>query len=76
MHPLIQDFSEYKDSEIESKIGDLTQKYFQTSNVELRSQIVMVLESFKEELGRRRQASLNRMMENRDKSLDKLVKVN
>ena len=53
MHPLIQDFSEYKDSEI-----------------------VMMLDSFKEELGRRRQASLNKMMENRDKSLDKLVKVN
>ena len=76
MHPLIQDFSEYKDSEIENKIGDLTRKYFQTHNVEIREQIVMMLDSFKEELGRRRQASLNKMMENRDKSLDKLVKVN
>lgn len=76
MHPLLNDFSNLKDSELEEKIGDLTRKYFQTINVDLKNQISMVLNSYKEELTKRRQASLNRMMQNRDKSLDKLIKVN
>lgn len=75
MHPLINDLSHIKDSELESKIGDLTRKYFVTSNTEVRSQIIMILESYKDELSRRRQASLEKMMETRDKSLDKLIKI-
>lgn len=76
MHPLVNDFSKLKDSELEEKVGDLTRKYFQTNNVDLKSQISMVLDSYKEELSKRRQDALARMMENRDKSLDKLIKVN
>jgi len=75
MHPLVNDFSHLKDSEIENKIGELTRKYFMTHNVEIRSQIVMLLESYKEEAGNRRRVALEKMMENRDKSLDKLINV-
>ena len=75
MHPLVNDFSHLKDSEIENKIGDLTRKYFMTCNIEIRNQMVMVLESYKEEAGNRRRAALEKLMENRDKSLDKLINV-
>ena len=75
MHPLVNDFSKMKDSELEERAGDLTRKYFQTNNFELKQQISMVLESYKEEISRRRQAALERLMTNRDKSLDKLIKV-
>jgi hypothetical protein len=75
MHPLVNDFSHLKDSEIENKIGELTRKYFMSHNVEIRNQIVMLLETYKEEAGNRRRAALEKMMENRDKSLDKLINV-
>lgn len=75
MHPLVNDFSHLKDSEVENKIGELTRKYFMTRNVEIRGQIVMLLESYKEEAGNRQRAALEKLMENRDKSLDKLINV-
>jgi len=75
MHPLVNDFSHLKDSEVENKIGELTRKYFMTHNVEIRGQIVMVLESYKEEAGNRRRAALEKLMENRNKNLDKLINV-
>lgn len=74
MHPLVN-LTEMKDSDLETKISDLTNKYFMTSNIEVRSQMIMVLDSYKEELSKRRQASLKKMMENRDKNLDKLINI-
>jgi len=75
MHPLSGTLDEFKDSELESKIGDLTKKYFMTHNTEVKSQIAMLLGTYNEELGRRRQNALKQMMNSRDKSLDKLINV-
>jgi hypothetical protein len=44
MHPLSGDMSTFKDSELESKVQDLTKKYFQTHNMEMRTQIAALLE--------------------------------
>lgn len=76
MHPLIGDLTELKDSELDLKIQDLTKKYFQSYNQELRNQIVAVLDTYKEEAAKRRAKSLQSMMDNRDKGLDKLINVN
>ena len=75
MHPLINDLSNIKDSELDTKINDLTRKYFTTSNFELRQQIIMVLESYKEELSNRKRIEYENMMKSRDKGLDKLINV-
>lgn len=75
MHPLINNLSNIKDSELDTKINDLTRKYFATSNFELRQQIIMVLESYKEELGNRKRIEYENMMKSRDKGLDKLINV-
>jgi len=74
MHPLVGDFIGMKDSEIESKITDLTKKYFMTRNHDVQYQITMVLDSYKTELRRRQQENLDKLMNS--KSLDKLIKVN
>jgi flavorubredoxin len=73
MHPLAGDLSQLKDAELESKVGDLTKKYFMTNNFLVRDQIAGLLDSYKEELSNRRSAALKRLMDN--KSLDKLVNV-
>lgn len=75
MHPLSGNLTEMKDSELESKIQDLTKKYFQTHNIDMRTQISALLEDYNIELSKRRAEQLKKMMESRDKSLDKLIKV-
>jgi uncharacterized protein YbjQ (UPF0145 family) len=76
MHPLTGDLSSLKDSEIESKVQDLTKKYFMTYNSELQQQISNMLNDYKEELSKRRQHALSKLMKSADKNLDNLVKVN
>lgn len=75
MHPLAGDLSGLKDSEVETKIHELTNKYFIVNNLEVRNQISALLEDYNAELAKRRNAQLQKMMDNRDKSLDKLIKV-
>jgi hypothetical protein len=76
MHPLLGSLESLKDNELEQKIFDLSKKYFMTSNPEVQSQMIMVLNGLKEEMSKRRQAQLAALMANRDKTLDKLIKVN
>lgn len=76
MHPLAGDFEALKDSEIETKIQDLSRKYFMTHNSDVQQQISMILSDYNQELSKRRQAALEKMMKTADKSIDKLVKVN
>jgi hypothetical protein len=75
MHPLSGDLRDLKDSEIEAKISDLTNKYFMTSNTMLKNQVASLLEDYKQEMSKRRALQLEKMMSNRDKTLDKLIKV-
>jgi len=76
MHPLAGSFENLKDSEIEEKITDLTKKYFMTRNFEVQMQISSLLENYKEEIGKRRQLQLQRLMQKSEKSIDNLVKIN
>jgi hypothetical protein len=76
MHPLVNDLENLKESELESKLNDLTRKYFSTNNQDVRYQISMVLDSYKSELGKRRQDAYEKMMNSRNKDLDKLININ
>jgi len=76
MHPLINDLTSLKDGELENKISELTRKYFSTHNFELQQQISMVIDTYKEELSKRRQAEYEKLMQSRNKDLDKLINVN
>lgn len=75
MHPLVTDLSSLKTAELESKISDLTKKYFMTSNYVLQSQISSVLDAYKEELATRQQLEWQNTIESRNKGLDKLINV-
>jgi ribosomal protein L29 len=76
MHPLVNDLSNLKDAELENKITELTKKYFSSRNPSLQQQIIMVLETYKEELARRQQLAYEKMVNSRNKDLDKLINVN
>ena len=75
MHPLVTDLGNMKDPELESKINELTRKYFMSYNPGVQAQIVSVLDSYKEELDRRKRLDYEKMMNTRDKGLDKLINV-
>jgi hypothetical protein len=75
MHPLVYNLSELKTTELEAKINDLTKKYFMTSNYELQNQITNMLDAYKEELSNRQREEWNKVMESRNKGLDKLINV-
>ena len=76
MHPLVDDLSALKDSEVDSKINELTRKYFATNNFQVQHQITMVLDVYKEEMAKRQRIAYEKMMNTRNKDLDKLIKVN
>jgi hypothetical protein len=75
MHPLVNELGNLKTSDLESKINDLTKKYFMTSNYELQCQISNVLDAYKEELSTRQQSEWQKVLESRNKGLDKLINV-
>lgn len=75
MHPLINDLDNLKENELENKINELTRKYFQTSNTEVRHQISLLLDDYKYAIQRKRDTAYQEMMNSRNKDLDKLIKV-
>ena len=75
MHPLAPEFQNLKDAELESKIAELTRKYFMTSNVGVKAQISALLDSYQEEIGNRRRIEWERMMKNQGTGLDKLINI-
>lgn len=75
MHPLVIELNNLKTAELESKINDLTKKYFMTSNYDVQSQIANILDTYKEELSNRQRAEWQNTMESRNKGLDKLINV-
>ena len=75
IHPLVEDFSQLKDLEIETKLQDLSKKYWQTSNPSVKQQISIFIELYKTELSFRRAKLVEQQYQKRDKDLDNLIKV-
>lgn len=75
MHPLAEDYSQLKDAEIESRLQDLSKKYFQTNNSAVKQQISIFIDIYRTELSARRAKAIQQQYQKRDKDLDKLIKV-
>ena len=76
MHPLAEDFTSLKDAEIETRIQDLSKKYFATSNISVQHQISMFLDLYKSEIANRRARAWQQQYQNGENGLDKLINVN
>jgi hypothetical protein len=75
MHPLIEDMSLLKDVEIESRIQDLSKKYFQTYNPALQNELIIYLDMYRAEIADRRAKQWQDLQKSRDNSLDSLINV-
>jgi hypothetical protein len=75
MHPLIGNLTDITDKDVESKISDLTRRYFQALKVHpgVAPQILQMLEGYKWEKQRR---SLEKQKNNAESDMDKLIKIN
>lgn len=75
MHPLVDDLNNLKDSELESRIQDLSKKYFQARNPSVQYQITMILDMYRAELSARQAKTLQQEYQKRDQDLDSLINV-
>lgn len=74
MHPLLGSISNLTESQIEEKLNQLTRKYWSTNNPELREQIVMMMDSFRDELMERR-IEARKNSSGDDDQFDNLIKI-
>jgi hypothetical protein len=75
IHPLQEDLSHLKDSEIETKIQDLTKKYhtaYKLGKIDILTQISNFITIYKNELSNR---AMKRKPEDLDRDLDQLINV-
>lgn len=76
-HPLAEDLSKFKDAELETKIQDLSKKYFMSANnLAVQNQIILLLDTYKAELSVRRQKLWQEQYQKRDTDLDSLININ
>ena len=78
-NPLLPSLSDLTISQLEDRVVDLQRKYFQTSNPNLKQQIVVNLNTFKEEIsyrrGLERQRQQEEMNKDGDNGLDNLINI-
>ena len=75
-HPLLGNPTALKDAELESKILDLSKKYFMAARMGQGGacqQINMALDVYKEEQSRRQQESMQALMKKQNRGLDDLI---
>jgi hypothetical protein len=68
--------SALSDSDLEKKIQELTSKYFQTNNGDVKVQIMNFLDIYKQELNDRRARAWEKQFQKSNKGLDNLINVN
>lgn len=76
-NPLMPDLREVKDQELENKLHELTKKYWiaaRGGNGGLAQQILVALESYKDEMRRRQSEQQRALLEKQNKDWDDLIK--
>jgi len=77
-NPLLPDLTTLKDTELEEKVRELTGKYYSALRLGMGSsahQIVVALEQYREELYKRQQAAVQKVMNKQNKDMDGLINV-
>lgn len=73
IHPLQEDTSNLTTNQLEEKISELSMKFFKTTNPEVKRQISLFLDIYKEEVRKRHRDLQNK--QNPDLDLDNLIKI-
>jgi hypothetical protein len=74
-HPLIENYRDLSDVDLQERISNLSTKYWQTQNPDVRSQMMLILDELKEEFRSRNQKNLQNNSEDGNKDLDSLINI-
>lgn len=77
-NPLLPNLKDIKDTDLDNKISELTRKYFiaaRSGQGSLAQQVLITLESYKDEQRIRQIASQQALQQKQNKDLDDLIKV-
>jgi len=74
-NPLVDKIESLSDAELETKINDLSKKFFMSKNPQVHSQISAILDMYKEELRCRRAKEQLKQQQNNDDDLDNLINI-
>ena len=74
-NPFVNDLNELSDQELENKTIELSKKYWQTQNPDVRVQIQTVLNMYREELKVRRAQEKVKNKDNDDNSIDNHINI-
>jgi hypothetical protein len=75
MHPLLGSLNTLSDNELEQKLSEVNKRYWQTSNPEVREQVIMIIESYKLELDSRRIKQKIDSQQNGNSGIDNLINI-
>jgi hypothetical protein len=75
LHPFSEDTKDLTVSELQEKLSDLSKKYFQTNNPQVKEQIGTFIEFYKQEILIKEQKLRQEEQKNGDLDLDNLIKV-
>ena len=75
LHPFSEDTSKLSINHLYEKINDLTKKYFQSNNTEVKTQIQTFIDYYKQEIRVKEAAERKKAEENGEIDLDKLINI-
>ena len=75
LHPFSEDTSDLSVSQIHEKISELTKKYFQAQNPEVKNQISTFIEYYKQEARKKEKKNRQETNQNGDLDLDNLINI-
>ena len=75
LHPFSEDTSKLSINQLYEKINDLTKKYFQSNNTEVKTQIQTFIDYYKQEIKVKEAAERKKAEENGEIDLDKLINI-
>ena len=75
LHPFSEDTSDLSVSQIHEKISELTKKYFQVQNPEVKNQISTFIEYYKQEARIKEEKNRQETNQNGDLDLDNLINI-
>jgi len=75
LHPFSEDTTNLTVSQLQEKISDLTKKYFQAINPQVREQISTFIEYYKQEARIKEEKNRLETQENGDLDLDNLINI-
>lgn len=78
MHPLTPSLSGFSDQELDKKVSELKEKYYQSLRFSpsIASQIVLLLDSYNSEQQNRALEKSKKAAENGDNDINDLIKIN